>query len=131
MALIRSNGVASGRRMPLTVGHDVADVGILFDRHEFIDLHAAESADATQIIPFEIDEHEVLRPFLFICEQFADEALIVSGVGSARSGSGNRPCVHPSVVRRTSRSGEELIRVTSSKCISPEKGEGLTAWRRR
>ena len=50
------------------MGHDMADVGVLLDGHEFIDLHAAESADAAQVVPFEIDEHEVFRPLLFIRE---------------------------------------------------------------
>ena len=60
--------------------HNVVDVGILLDRHEFVDPHAAESADAAQVISFEIDEHEVLRPFFFICKQFTNEALIVARV---------------------------------------------------
>ena len=79
--------------------HDMAHVGILLDRHEFVNLHAAESADAAQVISFEIDEHEVLRPFFFICKQFTDEALIVSRVKSAWSGSSNRTCVNLSVVQ--------------------------------
>ena len=73
--------------------YDVADVGILLDRHEFVNPHAAESADAAQVISLEIDEHEVLRPFFFICKQFTNEALIVVRVKSAWPGSSNRACV--------------------------------------
>ena len=113
------------------MGHDVADMGVLLDGHEFIDVHAAESADASQVVSFEVDEHEVFRPFLFIRKQFADETLIVTSVEPARPGSGYRARVRLPVVQTNQPFGRGADQVTSSKCMSPEKGEGFTAWRRR
>ena len=88
---MRSNGEASDPEDAAHIRHDVADVRILFDGHELIDPHAAEIADASKIVPFQVHKHDMLRPFLRARQQFTHETSVIVGIGSSRAGARNRP----------------------------------------
>ena len=60
---------------------------IFLDSHERFDLHAADGGRATNVVAGQIDQHEMLRAFLFVMEQFVHEAAVFSGCRAAFAGS--------------------------------------------
>jgi hypothetical protein len=76
----------------------MAHVGIPFQCHQFIDPDAPEVTDPAEIIPFEIDQHDMFRAFLFIRAQLAFEPQIGGSILSAGSGAGDRPRIRPASV---------------------------------
>ena len=85
-------------------------------------------ADSPEVIPLKVDQHDMFRAFLFIDPQLIDQSLIVGGVFPARPGSRDRPRIGLPSSRRTSRSGEELMRREMRRTgVFLRKGKGSTA----
>ena len=63
---------------------------IAFDNHFFRDLHCAGGRNATDVIPAEIDQHQMLRQFFRIGEQVLFHRNIFIARLAAWTGSGNR-----------------------------------------
>src|SRR5207249_6601736 len=55
----------SGRQPPRYSGSDMHDMGVADDGHELVHVHAV--AHAAEIVPAEVDEHNMLSSLLFIC----------------------------------------------------------------
>ena len=70
-------GVGIGMQPATYVADDVVHVRVTLNRHEFVDLHAARNADATQVVALQVDQHHVLGAFLRMPDQFADLRKIV------------------------------------------------------
>jgi hypothetical protein len=71
---------------------------VLLQRHDFVYPDASESADTTEIVTLEIDQHDVFRPLLLIGSEFTDESLILERRFSSRPGSCDRPGVGPTII---------------------------------
>ena len=52
------------------------DVAVTFDGHDVADLHAAVAGDPANVVAAQIDEHDVLGPFLGIGDQFLGQARV-------------------------------------------------------
>ena len=65
-------------------------VAVAFDGEQVADPDAAELRDAADVVAGEIDEHDVLGPFLRIGEQFVGQSLVFLGRRAARPGAGER-----------------------------------------
>ena len=63
------------------------------------------TADAAQVVAAEVDEHDVLGPFLGVGAQLGDEAAVLRRVRAARARTGDRPRLHVVVVDRDERLG--------------------------
>ena len=77
--------LARRRARRSTRAHDVHHVAVALDRHELRHLHAAEAADAPEVVAAEVDEHDVLGPLLLVGEQLALEARRPRGRRAARA----------------------------------------------
>ena len=63
---------------------------VAFDFELLGDAHGTWSADASDIIATEVEQHDVLSDLLFVGEQFGGKRFIFLGSRSARSRSGDR-----------------------------------------
>ena len=61
------------------------DVAVTFDGHDVADLHAAVAGDPANVVAAQIDEHDVLGPFLGIGDQFLGQRVSSSSVSPRRS----------------------------------------------
>ena len=59
-----------GGKFALDLRHDVHDVAVTLDDHQVLHLHAAEIADAPDVVARQVHEHDVLGAFLRVGEQF-------------------------------------------------------------
>src|SRR5690606_24553035 len=71
--------------------YDVHHVRVALDHHHLRDGHAPEAAHAADVVAREINEHEMLRPFLLVGEKLAFERAILLRCGAALAGPGDRP----------------------------------------
>ena len=63
------------------------DVRVAFQRHELVDLDAAGHANASEIVAFQIDQHDVLGALFGMADQLAQAgAVIVAANPGARAG---------------------------------------------
>ena len=72
---------------------DVGDVAVVLDLHQLGDLHAAEAADAAEVVAAEVHEHEVLGPLLLVGEQLAGDGVVASrrpAAGACRRSAASR-----------------------------------------
>ena len=74
-----STGERIGAQRAAHVRHDVMHVCVRLRDHVLIHAHAARLADAAEIIAFEVDEHDVLGPFLGMRHQFGGIAPVLLG----------------------------------------------------
>src|ERR1700733_5279087 len=65
-------------------------VRITLDAHELVGVHAARTADTSQIIALQVDQHDVFRALLRMHNQRRDLALIFSPAAWPRSGNRSR-----------------------------------------
>ena len=72
--------------------HDVRET---FHAHEAADLDRAGPADAPQVVPAEVHEHDVLRPLLGVVPQLVLEGQVLVLVPAAGPGAGDRPGPDP------------------------------------
>ena len=83
-----------------------------FDDEAFRHLHRTHRRNAAHIVPPEVHEHQMLRPFLRIGQQFGFQRLILLMRGTAPPRAGQRPDRHDTVaqphqnLRRGSDDGE-------------------------
>ena len=70
------------------------DVRVALDAAKFVDTHAAGAADATEVIAFEVDQHDVFRAFLGIALEFSEQSRIDNRIDVATARAGNRTRVH-------------------------------------
>src|SRR5262249_54391940 len=68
---------------------DVKDVRVPLDAHEVSDTHTSEFGNSPDVIPSEIDEHDMFRAFFRIREELRDQTLVVRGSGAAGTRAGN------------------------------------------
>ena len=66
------------------------DVGIALNRHERLDLDTARRGGAPEVVPSEIDQHQMLGFLLFVAEQFIRKCHILRRSLSAFPGSRDR-----------------------------------------
>jgi hypothetical protein len=65
-------------------------LGVGLDHHQLVDPHRAGLTDAAKIVALEIDEHDVLGPFLGMGTQLLDQLLVARVVRVAPACAGNR-----------------------------------------
>ena len=66
-------GVAVVAQLAGDVRGDVHDVAVALDHHHVGDLDRAELGDAADVVAAQVDEHDVLGPFLGVGQQFGGE----------------------------------------------------------
>jgi hypothetical protein len=49
---------------------------VAFNNHHFVYLHTAGFANSSEVVAFEIDEHDMFRSFFGVVNQFIEEALV-------------------------------------------------------
>ena len=90
------------------------DVAVAFEDHQVLDRHAAEFADAAQVVAGEVHEHDVLGPLLGIGQQFRAQGGVFRLRLSARPRAGDGPDFHPAILAphmgfgRSAHEGESL-----------------------
>jgi hypothetical protein len=77
----------------------VVDVGILLQRHEFLQPNAAISTHTTEVVPLEVYQHNVFGTLFFISVQFRDKLLIGRNRFPAWSSSGDRSGVGATTIK--------------------------------
>src|SRR2546429_5634066 len=80
-------------------------MGVALHSHELGDLHAANLADAPQVITSQVDEHHVFGPLLLTRPQFLFHALIGRLITATPPGARDRP-----VAEMASLHGHENLR---------------------
>ena len=75
-------------------GNQVCHVGILFNRHELINVDRPIVADSSEIIASEVHQHDVFRPFFLINPEGINQGMIFKRRATARSRAGNGAHVH-------------------------------------
>ena len=61
------------------------DVAVPLDLHVLADRHGPRPRDPAEIVPAEVDEHDVLRSLFRVALELLGEELILAVVGAARS----------------------------------------------
>src|SRR5690606_7823585 len=71
------------------VAGDVVHVGVALHHHQLVDLDAAGSADAAEVVALEVDQHHVLGALLGVADQLADASgFVVAPQPRPRAGDG-------------------------------------------
>ena len=65
-------------------------VAVLLDFHVLADGDGARPRHPTEVVPAEIDEHDVLGPLLWVTLELLGEEPILALVGAAGPGAGDR-----------------------------------------
>mmetsp|Transcript_17926 Transcript_17926/g.69446 ORF Transcript_17926/g.69446 Transcript_17926/m.69446 type:complete len:668 (+) Transcript_17926:812-2815(+) len=81
--LLRPEGTAHAR-------YDVHDVRVPLDDHQAVDRHRRGLADAVDVVPAEVHQHDVLRPLLGIGEELHFKELVLLGRAAALAGASDR-----------------------------------------
>ena len=71
------------------------DVSVGLDRHELIHPNGARLAHAAEIVPLEVDEHDVLRPLLRMLHQRRHLRDVISRAATPRPRPGDRTGIDP------------------------------------
>ena len=66
------------------------DVAVALEDHELVDTNRARLTHTSEVIAFEIDQHDVFRPLLGMPQQGLGEQPVVHDVDAAGSGAGDR-----------------------------------------
>src|SRR5262249_15006947 len=74
----------------LDIGDDVHHLAVALDEELVGDRHRADLGDAADIVAPEVEQHEVLGPFLGIGEELGLERLVFVRRGTARARAGDR-----------------------------------------
>ena len=73
------------------LGDDMHDVAVALDDHQVFHLHGAEIAHPADVIARQVDQHDVLGPFLGVGQQFGFVRLVLFGCLAAGPRSGDGP----------------------------------------
>ena len=76
--------VTSGRNRPCDGGHEVLHLGEAFELREFGHLHAAEFADAPEVITQQVRDHHQLGALLRAGLKFVGECGVAGGIRRTR-----------------------------------------------
>ena len=68
----------------------VHDMGETFDMAEILDLNGAETADPSDIVAGQVDQHRMFGQFLGIGQQIGSQGIILVGCCTAAAGAGDR-----------------------------------------
>src|SRR5439155_322022 len=91
--------IASRGQLAADVRDEVHDVRVAFDHEALGDLHRSGTRDAADVVPPEVEEHDVLGAFLGVAHQLGGEPRVVALDGTARPRAGDRPDGDRGVVR--------------------------------
>ncbi len=61
----------------LDVRDEVHDVGVALHRHQLADLDASDPGDPPEVVPAQVDEHDVLRPLLGVLQELVGEPPVL------------------------------------------------------
>ena len=125
-----SSASRSGRSRALDVGHEVEDVAVALDLHVLADGDGARPRDPPEVVPAEVDQHDVLRPLLRVALELLGEELVLALASAPR---GRVPAIGW-VVRRspsTWRRSSGLAPTTSNDGVRTKNRYGLGLTRRR
>ena len=75
------------------------DVGVSLHLHELRHLDGARRADAAQVVAGQVDEHQVLGPFLRVGQELPLERRVLRRAPPASPRAGQGPDDRPSVAR--------------------------------
>ena len=108
------------------VAGDVDDVRVVLVHHQLGDSHGAVGADLAEVVALEIDEHDVLGPFLRVEIELAGEVVVLGPACAARAGPGDGSRLGPAVGaerdKALRRGGDELV---VAKVEIARKGRGI------
>ena len=95
----RVQGVEAVAQRGLHVGDDVADVGLLLDRHQLVHADGPDGGHAPEVVPRQVHQHQVLRALLLAEAQLVGEAAVavrvaVVGTRSGQRARDRRPALH-------------------------------------
>ena len=65
-------------------------VGVFFDEHQIVHPNRSVFADSSQVVPSQIDEHQMLRTLLFVLDQFLLKPFFLFQVLASATGPGDR-----------------------------------------
>ena len=88
------------QQLSLDVADDVHDVRIALDRERLGHLDAAGAGDPADVVPRQVDQHQVLGALLRVAVELLLERLVLLGRRAARAGAGERPDRHLVAARR-------------------------------
>ncbi len=97
IAFARSIAVTGRMQAAADVADYVDDVGVVLVHHEFGDFHRAVRTHPAQVVPFEIDEHDVLSPLFRVEVEFVGQLIVLGSPPAARAGPGDGPRLGPAV----------------------------------
>src|SRR4029079_10048954 len=141
----RIERVELGLETRLDVRHEVEHVAVALDLHVLADRHGPRTRDPAQVVPTEVDEHDVLGTLLRVGLELLGEQRVLAGVGAswprARDRMGRQPValdLEQELGRRADdleggRPGEEQVRAwidPAQRAVQPdaiERGPGRRA----
>jgi len=86
-------------QLAVHLAHQMEHVGVPLHDHEIGNPHAAESCHPPNVVPSEIDEHEMLGAFLLVGQQLARQPRVRFSASTARPRPGDRPHRHAAVTK--------------------------------
>src|SRR5271157_518026 len=90
----RVEGVESGLHARFHVAHEMEDVAVALDLHVLGHRHRPGPGHPAEVVAAQIDEHDVLRPLLWIALECVGEGVVLGRGGATRPGSGDRMSRH-------------------------------------
>ena len=73
-------------------------VAVALDKHQLVDLHAAEAAHAAHIVAAQVDQHHVFGALFFIAHHFVGERVVFRFTCAAAACAGDGPVLDLALV---------------------------------
>src|SRR5205809_1051357 len=86
----RAERIEARSEPALDVGDEMQDVAVALDLHVLADRDCPGSSDPPEVVPPEVDQHDVLRPLLRVALELLGEDLVLSLVRAPRPRPGDR-----------------------------------------
>ena len=74
-------------------GNEVLHLRVAFQAHQFRHLHGAIFAHPAQIVAEQVGDHNQFSHFLGAGLEFVSQLRVAGGIGRARAGALDRPCL--------------------------------------